>query len=192
MPTLTAPPAEPPTRSPDQRMDALKRANEIRFARAQLKRDLKARRRNVLDILLEPPDWAATMKIFDLLLAVPKFGRVKVDKHLKDCRISVAKTIGGLTDRQRADLASRFAVSLDPFRPLRPGIPVTGRQAEVLRAACTLGNAGVAHADNIARSMSTTVSAISYARHRLQAVGLLDEFGQPTDRGRALGLELAA
>ena len=85
-------------------MEALQRANEIRTRRAQLKRDLKAGRAKIHDLLLEPPEYVETAKVFDMLLAVPKYGRVKVNKVLQVCRISPSKTIGGLSERQRAEL----------------------------------------------------------------------------------------
>jgi hypothetical protein len=95
-----------PERSLNQRMDALARANEIRCARAELKRDLKAGRRSIHSLLLDPPEYLETAKAFDMLLAVPKYGRVKVNKMLLACRISPSKTIGGLSERQRAELVS--------------------------------------------------------------------------------------
>ena len=110
MPPATKTPTKPlvaaPERSLDQRMEALKRANEIRSARAQLKRDLKGGRRSIHDLLLEPPEYVETAKVFDMLLAVPKYGRVKVNKVLQLCRISPSKTIGGLSQRQRTELVS--------------------------------------------------------------------------------------
>ncbi len=96
-------------RSPDQRMLALRRANEIRSLRAQLKRDLKAGRVSIAALLVEPPAWLQTMKVLDLLLALPKVGRVKAAKLLDSCRVSPSKTIGGLSERQRAELAARLA-----------------------------------------------------------------------------------
>jgi S13-like protein len=90
-----------PERTRQQRMDALKRANEVRTKRAQLKRDLKAQRKSIYDVLLEPPEWAKTMKVFDLMLACPKYGRVKVNKVLQACRVSPSKTVGGMSQRQR-------------------------------------------------------------------------------------------
>jgi hypothetical protein len=98
--------AAAPERSLQQRMDALSRANEIRTKRAQLKRDLKAGRASIHDLLLEPPEYIETAKVFDMLLAVPKYGRVKVNKVLLSCRISPSKTIGGLSQRQRTELVS--------------------------------------------------------------------------------------
>ena len=95
-----------PERSLTQRMDALQRANEIRTRRAALKRDLKAGRAQIHGLLLDPPEYLQTAKVFDMLLAVPKYGRVKVNKILVQCRISPSKTIGGLSERQRGELVS--------------------------------------------------------------------------------------
>ena len=112
MPAASNPPATKhqaglaPERSLTQRMDALKRANEIRTQRARLKRDLKAGRVQIHGLLLDPPEYLATAKVFDLLLAVPKYGRVKVNRILTHCRISPSKTIGGLSERQRSELVS--------------------------------------------------------------------------------------
>jgi len=95
-----------PERSLVQRMDALQRANEIRTQRAKLKRDLKGGRISIHDLLLQPPEYLETAKVFDMLLAVPKYGRVKVNKVLSQCRISPSKTIGGLSERQRSELVN--------------------------------------------------------------------------------------
>jgi len=87
-------------------MEALRRANEIRTRRAELKRELKAGRKHIHPLLLDPPEYLQTAKVFDLLLAVPKYGRVKVNRILTQCRISPSKTIGGLSQRQRTELVS--------------------------------------------------------------------------------------
>ncbi len=99
-------PLAAPERSLMQRMEALQRANDIRSRRAQLKRDLKAGRQPIHELLLKPPDYLQTAKVFDLLLAVPKYGRVKVNKILSQCRISPSKTLGGLSERQRGELVA--------------------------------------------------------------------------------------
>jgi hypothetical protein len=97
-----------PTRSLDQRMEALTRANHIRVRRAQLKRDLKAGRTHIADLLSEPPDEVLTAKVYDMLMAVPRLGRVKATRLLTQCRISQSKTVGGLSDRQRGELLELF------------------------------------------------------------------------------------
>src|ERR1700722_16622214 len=93
-----------PERSLVQRMEALARANDVRSRRAQLKRDLKDGRQPIHELLLRPPEYLETAKVFDLLLAVPKYGRVKVKKILSQCKISPSKTVGGLSQRQRTEL----------------------------------------------------------------------------------------
>lgn len=94
-----------PDRSLSQRMEALQRANDVRHDRAVLKRELKAGRVRLADLLVDPPEYLWTAKVFDLLLAAPKIGRVKANKILTGARISPSKTIGGLSDRQRRELA---------------------------------------------------------------------------------------
>jgi hypothetical protein len=93
-----------PERSVDQRMRALELANEVRSRRAELKREMKDGLVACWDVLPEPQDYLLTMKVFDLLLAQPKFGRVKVNKLLTQCKISSSKTVGGLSPRQRGEL----------------------------------------------------------------------------------------
>jgi hypothetical protein len=97
-----------PTRSLDQRMEALQRANDVRVKRAKLKKDLKTGRVRVEEVLSDPPEYVGTAKVFDMLMAVPKFGRVKAARFLNQCRISQAKTVAGLSDRQREELVSLF------------------------------------------------------------------------------------
>jgi hypothetical protein len=112
MPPVTNSPAKSsaaPERSLHQRMDALQRANAIRTRRAQLKRDLKAGRVSIHTLLSKPPDYVETAKVFDILMAVPKFGRVKAARFLNQCRISQSKSVGGLSERQRTELIGLFS-----------------------------------------------------------------------------------
>jgi hypothetical protein len=105
MPTLLT---QAPSRSLDQRLDALDRANRIRVQRAQLKRELKSGQTSFDRILLDPPDYVLTAKVYDMLLSVPRLGRVRAGRLLTQCRISQAKTIGGLSERQRGELVDLF------------------------------------------------------------------------------------
>lgn len=99
----------PPERTITQRERALERADEVRLARAQLKRDIRARRLSAAAVLREPPEYLDTMKVWDLLMAAPRVGRVKVNKALTHCRIYQGKTIGGLSERQRGELVELLA-----------------------------------------------------------------------------------
>lgn len=107
-PPKTASAGLTPERSLDQRRQALKRANEIRTLRAKLKKDLKAGRVQILNLVQEPPQYLHTAKVYDMLLAVPKFGRVKANRVLKTCRVSPSKTFAGLSERQRDEIISHL------------------------------------------------------------------------------------
>ena len=82
MPAESTKTAAVPNRSKDQRLRALELANDIRTRRAQLKRDLKAGKVKIDSLLLDPPEYLETAKVFDIILAVPKYGRVKVNRIL--------------------------------------------------------------------------------------------------------------
>jgi hypothetical protein len=98
----TAP--QTPERSQQQRMDALRRANDIRSERARLKERLRTGQLAIAEVLGDPPPCVHTAKVLDLLLAVPKYGRVKANRVLERCRVSPARTVNGLTPRQRKEL----------------------------------------------------------------------------------------
>lgn len=98
----------PPPRSLTQRRTALEHANEVRMKRAQLKRDLKSGEATITDVLARPPEWLLTARVPDVLRAVPKLGRVKVDKILRDAGVSPRKSVKGLSHIQRAKLVERL------------------------------------------------------------------------------------
>lgn len=95
-------------RSPDQRMAALILANEIRCARARMKRELRAGTVDAVALVAEPPSYLRTMKLEKFLVAIPGLGRVKARRMMNVARISDAKTVGGLSDRQRAELVAQL------------------------------------------------------------------------------------
>jgi S13-like H2TH domain len=93
-----------PERSHQQRIEALRRANDIRSERARLKEGLRNGQVTIVDVLVDPPACVHTAKVLDLILAVPKYGRVKANRLLERCRVSSSKTVNGLTPRQRKEL----------------------------------------------------------------------------------------
>jgi hypothetical protein len=94
----------PPARSREQRRRGLEQANEIRSARATLKKQLAAGTIELAPIIASPPAWLQTARVRNLLLAVPKIGTVKASRLLTQCGIAHSKTLGGLSDRQRHEL----------------------------------------------------------------------------------------
>ena len=123
MPPATKTPAKPsvaaPERSLVQRMEALQRANQIRTRRAPAQaRSQGGPRRRIHDLLLEPPEYVETAKVFDMLLAVPKYGRVKVNKVLSSAgsrraRRSAASRSASAPSSSRCCAASPYG---DPER----------------------------------------------------------------------------
>jgi hypothetical protein len=93
-----------PAMTLDQRLRALRQANEIRSSRAALKKQLASGRVRIEDVLAQPPDWARTAKVNALLLALPKIGPARAARLLCRCRIAPSKTVGGLSQRQRGEL----------------------------------------------------------------------------------------
>lgn len=104
-----------PERSLVQRMEALKRANEIRTYRADMKLRVKGDPSEAADEIASPSPLVETMKVYDLLIALPKFGRVKVNTVLRRNAISPSKTVGGLSKRQRDALL--LALAMRGVRP---------------------------------------------------------------------------
>lgn len=90
-----------PLRSVEQRQAALHRANATRTSRAELKREIHARPAKITDVIAEPPRWLLTAKVYELMLAIPHFGHVHARKLLTSNSVSLVKTVGGLSDRQR-------------------------------------------------------------------------------------------
>jgi len=80
----------------------------VRSARAKLKRELAAGEIELAQILVEPPSCVRMARVRDLLLVLPKIGSVKAGRILAQCGIAHSKTLGGLTERQRAELISLF------------------------------------------------------------------------------------
>ena len=97
-----------PGRSREQRLRALEQANEVRTARAKLKKDLASGKIELVQILADPPACVRTARVREVLLAVPKVGSVRAGRILAQCGIAHSKTLGGLTDRQRGELIDLF------------------------------------------------------------------------------------
>jgi hypothetical protein len=85
-------------------MIALRQANQVRALRAKLKQDLRADKVRLELVLAARADYLASAEVFDLLVAVPKIGPVKAGRLLTVARVSPSKTVGQLSERQRACL----------------------------------------------------------------------------------------
>jgi len=89
-----------------QHLQALRRANEVRLARAELKRRVTTGEVDVAQVILSAPWEADTMEVGDLLLSQRRWGHTRCRKFLAQIPISESKTVGSMTERQRNTLAS--------------------------------------------------------------------------------------
>jgi hypothetical protein len=95
------------TRTPEpQRLRALERANEIRLARACLKRRIALGEVSAADVLLACPEEARSWPIGELLTSQRRWGTTRCRKFLARNQLVETKPIGTLTDRQRRMLAA--------------------------------------------------------------------------------------
>ncbi len=89
-----------------QCMRALECANEVRLARAELKRRIRSGKPSVAEVILGRCWETDTMTVADLLVSQHGWGPHRVRKYLKRIPMSETKTVGSMTDRQRRVLAA--------------------------------------------------------------------------------------
>jgi len=92
--------------APPQHMQALQRANEVRLARAELKRKVGDGAITVDEIILTCPWEAASMTIAELLTSQRRWGTARCRKFLAAIGMPETKTVGSMTERQRSLLAA--------------------------------------------------------------------------------------
>jgi hypothetical protein len=90
----------------DQHLRALERANRVRLARAELKRQIAAEEISASQVILDCPWEAASMSISDLLMCQRRWGRARCRRLLVSLGVPENKQIGTLTQRQRSALAA--------------------------------------------------------------------------------------
>lgn len=91
---------------PPQHMQALAKANEVRLARAGVKRQIAHRELTVAAVILEPPACCMSMTMAELLCSQWRWGTDTTSKFLAKIRMPETKTVGSLTPRQRRALAA--------------------------------------------------------------------------------------
>jgi|SRR5947209_1130899 len=88
---------------------ALARANEVRLARAELKREVARGDRGAAEVILTAPWETESMTVSDLLMSQRRWGLTRCRKVLAQIPMSENKTIGSMTERQRRALAAALA-----------------------------------------------------------------------------------
>jgi hypothetical protein len=88
----------------EQRLKNLSRANDVRQRRAKDKRRIERGDLDAMTVLESVPRHWRNAKLVDLLLAMPKVGRVKAQKWCRHENVSLSKRIGTMTVQQRQRL----------------------------------------------------------------------------------------
>ncbi|MCP9491581.1 MAG: hypothetical protein MSC31_17160 [Solirubrobacteraceae bacterium MAG38_C4-C5] len=91
-----------------QYMYALRRANEVRLARAQTRREVAAGELGVGEVILTCPRELHTMTVFELLAAQRRWGRKRSRDLLAEVGLPETKSLGTMTERQRRLVAQRL------------------------------------------------------------------------------------
>jgi hypothetical protein len=103
-----------------QRLRALERANEVRLARAELKRRISEGALTAADVILTNPPEVATWTVGELLRSQRRWGGTRCRKFLGRHQISEVKRMETLTERQRHLLAAQLQSSDSVDREMPP------------------------------------------------------------------------
>jgi hypothetical protein len=96
--------------APPQHMQALQRANEVRLARAELKRRIAAGEISASEVILTCPWEADSMSVADVLMSQRRWGHTRCRNFLAGVPMSETKTVGSMTQRQRFALSDMLGV----------------------------------------------------------------------------------
>ncbi len=118
-----------------QRMQALQRANEVRVARAALKRRVGRGETSVAEAILSGASEIQSMAVIELLLSQRSWGRSRCYRVLMAIPLSENKPIGSLTERQQRVLLATLRDASEPQRvecaPRRHNRQTFGRRQPV-------------------------------------------------------------
>lgn len=89
--------------------DALEKANEVRFKRADIKRDLKAGRTTLEHLLTDPPEVILDVPVHELLTWLPGIKRKRALRILGGIVYSEAMTVGRLGEATRRKVVEKVA-----------------------------------------------------------------------------------
>lgn len=98
-----------------QHLRALARANDVRLARAALKRSVAAGEIEAAEVVRTCPWQVKTMSIGELLRSQRRWGRTRTRKFLADIAVSENRPMGRLTARQRGLVTEQLSSKRVPL-----------------------------------------------------------------------------
>ena len=100
-------------------MRALQRANRVRLARAELKRQVADGQLEAAEVVLSNPWEAESMSVSELLMSQRRWGRTRCRRILLSLGLPENKQIGTMTERQRTALAAMLSAKVTQPRTER-------------------------------------------------------------------------
>lgn len=97
-----------PKLTDEQKMEALKKAQEMRRKRSDLRSQLKKGDVSFENVLNTEDPVTARMKVAYLLRSLPRIGKVKAKKIMEEIGIDDSRRIQGLGRRQKEELMARL------------------------------------------------------------------------------------
>jgi hypothetical protein len=103
-----------PERSREQRLDALAEANRRRATRALYRRELKRMDygdaiASAVAVLTNPPAWARSWRVSDLIKSIPGYGPGKTARVGRYAHLDLARRVDQLTPLQALAVAETIA-----------------------------------------------------------------------------------
>ncbi len=99
-----------PKLTPEQRKNALEKAQKIRSQRMEVRKDLKAGKLTLADVLNNTDNEVyAKMRVKYLLESLPQVGKITAAKLMKEIGIDEARHVQGLGSRQKAQLLEKLS-----------------------------------------------------------------------------------
>jgi hypothetical protein len=105
-------------------MRALERANLVRLARAELKREIARGDRDPSQVVQDCPWETESMTLAELLTSQRRWGRTRARKLLVGVALTENKRLGTLTPRQRELLAATLAAKSNGASSMRQPVLV--------------------------------------------------------------------
>jgi hypothetical protein len=93
-----------PTLTPEQRADALAKAQAARKKRSELLASVKAGKTSIAQVLAKTDDITKKTKVAQVIKAMPGYGPAKAAAVMEEAGIDDNRRVGGLGDQQRKKL----------------------------------------------------------------------------------------
>ena len=99
-----------PKLTAEQRKNALEKAQQIRSQRIEIRKQLKAGKLSLADILNDAENEIyAKMRVKYLLESLPQIGKITAAKLMEEIGIDEARRVQGLGSRQKAQLLEKLS-----------------------------------------------------------------------------------